>query len=108
MLHVILVWLNDNKTELWLAFGLPFVVFTIAKIPDPRLFEGRWFYPLYYAFFQVASRWSASQWNKLGGVAKIPLSQVPRLKETPSPVQELKFETPDMYPFDENENKPNP
>lgn len=79
--------LITHKTEIYYGVVLPFIVLTVAKFPDPRLFETRWWYSVYYGFFTVATWISASEWNKWGGKFKFPFfSQEPKLSNTPNPL----------------------
>lgn len=78
-----------NQEELISSFVIPFVVFTIAKFPDPRNYEDKWWYVIYYVFFAIATRYSGAQWDKVGGVAKIPGFQFPKLYDVQHPKANL-------------------
>lgn len=84
-LHQFLV---DNQDVIWgvvkAQLGV-IVAISIAKLPDPRKFEGKRWAWLYDVFFAYASRASATRWDEKGGHLKLPGFQVPNLKDVPHP-----------------------
>lgn len=101
-----LAWLIAHKECIYATFGVPFIAFTLSKFPDPRLFEGKWYYAPYFGFFQMATYYSAGEWNKWGfGKASMPFTQTPKLSETIHPLLEkLSFSYPAFYLAEETKD----
>lgn len=81
---LLLEFLKNHQDVLWSAIGTLLAI-SVAKLPDPRKFEGKSWHYFYDVFFAFASRASALEWDKLGGRFKLPGFQVPALKEVPHP-----------------------
>ena len=93
-------WLIANKTLLF-GVGAGFFILTVSKLPDPRKFEGKWYYALYYAAFVVANWLSVGAWNRFGFKGfSLPFTVSPKLSETPHPLAPT-FTKPEFIKFDE-------
>ncbi len=87
MQQTITDWMVANQGEILASLILPYVAFTLSKFPDPREFEGKWYYPFYYGFFMLATHYSSGDWRKWGvGKPSLPFTQSPKLKEVEPPM----------------------
>lgn len=88
-----------NK-EIILSIIGAFVALTVSKLPDPRSFEGEWYYAPYYAFFEIATTYlTIGSWNKFGLGKLAIFEQHPKLSETPKP---MTFTDPNFFKYNEN------
>lgn len=104
MLSDLLTYVVAHKSEILATFVIPFAVFTVAKLPDPRMFRGERYFVPYYIFFTIATYYSSGDWTEWGGKLTLPFQQYPKLKDVPTPVP-LTFDVPKFFKYDDEKTQ---